>query len=317
VFWSFMTDIFTPAQAKRLFGAIAAGGTVGAIAGPILTASLVIYLGPTHLLLFSVFFLGLAVVCIRQLIRWRQSAERQPGAQGQGTAPPPGTDNAIGGSVLAGLRLVVASPYLLGICLMMLLFTTLATFLYFQQAHIISASIADPARRTALFALMDFSVNALTLIVQVFLTGRMVDRFGLAWTLALIPMLLGVGFLFLGLAPALPAVVAVQVIRRAGNYAVSRPAREMLYVVLRKEEKYKAKNVIDTVVYRGGDAVSAWVFAGLQGIGLAMGHIALLAVPLAGLWGWVSFRLGRAHGRLFASEAGVPAVDGDAAGVEN
>ncbi len=297
VFWSFMADTFDAEQAKRLFGAIAAGGTVGAITGPIITAALVIHIGPTHLLLVSMLFLGLAMVCLNRLIHWRRDRPLpETAAEDEGITA--STDRVIGGSILAGIRLILASPYLQGICLMMVLFTTLSTFLYFQQAHIISRHITDPAHRTALFAAMDFSVNTLTLGIQLFFTGRIVRKLGLAWTLALIPLLLGVGFLFLGFAPILGVVVVVQVIRRAGNYAVSRPAREMLYVVLNQEEKYKAKNFIDTVVYRGGDAVSAWVYAGLQAMGMTIGHIAFLAVPLAGLWAGISLRLGRAHKRI-------------------
>jgi AAA family ATP:ADP antiporter len=199
----------------------------------------------------------------------------------------------MGGGILAAFQLVLKSPYLLGICLLMLLFTTLATFLYFQQAHIIQNHFADSADRTTVFAVMDFTVNALTIIVQLFLTGRIVKHLGLGWTLALIPLLLGTGFLILGLTPVLGTIIIVQIIRRAGNYAVMKPAREMLYVVLSKEEKYKAKNFIDTAIYRGGDAVSAWAFAGLQGLGFTLSAIAFIAVPLSAIWAWISFKLGK------------------------
>ena len=152
-----------------------------------------------------------------------------------------------------------------------------------EQAQIVRDSFDDPATRTAVFAAMDFSVNAITLLFQVFLTGRIISKIGMGWTLTLLPLLLMVGFLALGVAPVLGMIVVVQVLRRAGNYAVMRPAREMLYVVVSREEKYKAKNFIDTVVYRGGDAFSGWVYAGLQGAGLAASRIALAAVPLAGI----------------------------------
>jgi AAA family ATP:ADP antiporter len=207
----------------------------------------------------------------------------------------------LGGSVLAGVQLVLRSPYLLGICALMLFFTTLATFLYFQQAFIIREHFADPGKRTALFAAMDLAVNGLTLIIQLFLTGRIVEHVGLSWTLAIIPLFLMIGFLILGLVPSLVVIVVVQVLRRAGNYAVMRPGREMLYVVLSKEEKYKAKNFIDTVIYRGGDAVSAWVYAGMLAIGFSGAGIALTAVPLAGVWAWISFRLGNKQEQLAAA----------------
>ncbi|MDH3526178.1 MAG: MFS transporter [Gammaproteobacteria bacterium] len=291
VFWSFMADIFNNEQARRLFGVIAAGGTSGAICGPLLTAALAQSLGPTRLLPVSAALLGVALVCIERLSAWRSR-------QGAAGTSPAAAEQAIGGSVFGGIRLVLRSPYLLGICVLMLLFTTLATFLYFQQAQIVRDSFSDPAQRTAVFAGIDLAVNILTLVFQVLLTGRLVKWLGLGWTLALVPLLLGAGFLVLGLAPVLAVLVVVQVLRRAGNYAIMRPAREMLYVVLGREEKYKAKNFIDTVVYRSGDAVSAWAYAGLRAMGLSLSTIAFIAVPLAVVWAGVAFRLGRAQTRL-------------------
>ncbi|MFZ7127213.1 MAG: NTP/NDP exchange transporter [Desulfobacterales bacterium] len=307
IFWSFMADIFSHAQAKRLFGVIAAGGTAGALVGPAITGILVLHLGPANLLLVSAAFLGWAVWCVHRLTAWRRSViseSSEPRTAGDGAAD--GPDQALGGSVLAGVRMVFQSPYLAGICLLMLLFTTLATFLYFQQAYIVREHFSDPAHRTALFAGMDFTVNALSLTTQVFLTGRIVDRIGLGWTLAAVPVLLAAGFLALGFLSTLWVLVVVQVLRRAGNYAVMRPGREMLYVVLGKEEKYKAKNFIDTVVYRGGDAFSAWVYAGMQAAGLSASGISFAAVPLAGAWAWISYRLGRRQEKIAAAspEAG-------------
>jgi len=202
-------------------------------------------------------------------------------------------EKLIGGGIWAGITMVVRSPYLLGICLLILLFTTLATFLYLMQAQIIRDAFVSSAERTAVFASIDFVVNASTLLLQIFLTGRLIKWFGLAAVLAIIPVLLAIGFVVLAITPALPVLLVVQVIRRAGNYAVMKPAREMLYVVLSRKEKYKAKNVIDTVVYRTGDAVSAWVYAGMRSIGLSVSAIALIAVPLALVWAFVAFGLGR------------------------
>ena len=295
VFWSFMADIFSNAQAKRLFGVIAVGGTAGALVGPALTTGLVLHVGTTHLLLISAALLGWAVLCIHRLAVWRQTTTTPATSRGsnEGSTESAPADKAIGGSLLAGVRLVLQSPYLLGICLLMLLFTTLATFLYFKQAHIVQAHFDDPARRTALFAAMDLSVNGLTLATQIFLTARIVKGLGLAWTLAVVPLLVVAGFLALSLYSTLWVLVAVQVLRRAGNYAVMRPGREMLYVVIGKEAKYKAKNFIDTVIYRGGDAVSAWIYADMPAPGLSAAGISLAAVPLAGLWAWISYRLGR------------------------
>ena len=298
VFWSFMADLFSNEQAKRLFGFIAAGGTVGALLGPVLTTALAIPLGPTNLLLLSACFLLWAVFCVNRLIG---SGTTRPDSAAVNAAASSNVEQAMGGGVFAGIQLVARSPYLLGICALMLLFTTLATFLYFQQAQIIRDHFADPAERTAVFAAMDLAVNTLTIVIQVFVTGRLVKWLGLAATLALIPLLLGAGFAVLGYAPLLAVLVVVQVIRRAGNYAIMRPAREMLYVVLGREEKYKAKNFIDTAVYRAGDAMSAWVYAGLRALGFSLGGIAWLAVPVAGLWAWLAYTLGKRQGVIAAS----------------
>jgi AAA family ATP:ADP antiporter len=307
VFWSFMTDIFNNEQARRLFGVIAAGGTAGALTGPVLTAALINPLGPANMLLISVGFLALAVWCIHRIVAWKNSSgiySSQDGARHPEKAFS-GKDQAIGGGIFAGIRLVFSSSYLAGICFLILLYTTLATFLYFQQAQIVRDNFSDSASRTAIFAAMDFSVNLLTIVAQLLLTSRIVRKWGLSWALALIPLLLGFGFLLLGMMPMLSILIAVQVLRRAGNYAVMKPAREMLYVVLGKEEKYKAKNFIDTVVYRGGDAVSAWAYAGLQAAGISLGGIAWIAVPLAAVWAWISFKLGKRQTQLATTNTGM------------
>ncbi len=201
----------------------------------------------------------------------------------------------------AGFALVLRTPYLLGIGLFIWLFTTLSTFLYFEQAHIVSANYADPAERTRLFALIDLGVNVLTIAVQLGLTARLFKWLGVPRTLALVPVLTVVGFVTLGAAPVLPVLVAFQIARRAGDYAVMRPAREILYTVVGRETKYKAKNFIDTVVYRGGDAVSGWAFAGLKALGLGLTGIAVVAVPIAIAWAWLGLRLGRRQEALRGS----------------
>ena len=293
VFWSFLADLFTNEQAKRLFGFVAAGGTAGALTGPALTAVLAVPLGATNLLLVSAGFLVVSAVCVHRLVDWYQRQPRKGNRVNVSTS-----ERAMGGTILAGIQLVLRSPYLLGICLLMLLFTTLSTILYFHQAQIVRDTFASTAERTATFATIDLTVNTLALAIQVFLTARLVKALGLGWTLALVPILLVAGFAALALAPVFAVLAVVQVIRRAGDYAVTRPAREMLYVVLGREEKYKAKNFIDTVVYRGGDAVSAWAYAGLRSLGLGLSAIAWIAVPLTLLWGLVSWRLGAQQGTI-------------------
>lgn len=289
VFWSFMTDLFSNEQSKRLFSLIAAGGTCGALLGPALTALLVTTLGANTLLLVSALFLCLSVFSVKRLIHWQG---QNPNKNGGTAAALKSDDEPLGGSVMAGIRLVLQSPYLLGICLLMLFFTTLATFLYFQQAQIIQDHFSDRESRTAVFALVDLATNALTLVLQIFISARLIQRFGLPATLALIPLLLALGFGALALAPGLAAIIIVQTIRRAGNYALMRPAREMLYVVLDREQKYKAKNFIDTSVYRAGDVISAWIYTGLQTLGLGLAGIAILSVPLALLWAKLCYQMG-------------------------
>jgi AAA family ATP:ADP antiporter len=298
VFWSFMADLYSDTQAKRLFSLIAAGGTCGALLGPALTALLVSPLGANKLLLISAALLTVCILSVKKLSHWRENSSGKPSPEnkeenGLQINVDQKQDNPLGGSVLAGIRLVFQSPYLLGICALMLLFATLATFLYFQQAQIIHDNFTDRDSRTAVFAIIDFATNALTLLLQIFVSARLIKHWGLPNTLALIPLLLALGFGLLALAPTLTIIVAVQVIRRAGNYAIMRPAREMLYVVLDREEKYKAKNFIDTSIYRAGDMISAWCYAGLQSLGLGLAAIALLSIPVSLLWAKLSHSLGK------------------------
>jgi AAA family ATP:ADP antiporter len=319
VFWSFMADIFRNEQARRLFGFVAAGGSLGALLGPTLTASLAVPLGPVALLLVSAAFLEIAVQCIRRLLRategWQgadtgapSETPSQAAALGAWVGDGPDTSTtagggqeAIGGSALAGITQLARSPYLLGICLYILLYTTTSTLLYFQQAEIVAAAFDDPGERTRLFAVIDLLVALITIAIQCFATGRLMPWLGVGATLAFLPLFTMLGFLVLAAAPTLAVLIAFQALRRAANYAVSRPAREVLYTVVPREQKYKAKNVIDTLVYRGGDAASGWAYWGLAtGMGLGLAAIALVAVPLAGLWLMLGLRLGRAQERRAA-----------------
>jgi len=288
VFWSFMADIFSNRQARRLFGVIAVGGSAGAIAGPGLTALLAGVAGPANLLPLSTAFLIAAVLCVHALGRVR--AHAAPSGRGPRAGEEGG---AIHGGVFAGAARVARSPYLLGIAGFMLLFTTLSTFLYFEQAHIVRDAYRDPGARTALFARIDLAVNVLTVSAQLFLTSRLVERLGVAGTLTLLPLAMAAGFVLLGAWPGLAVLVAFQVIRRAGDYAIGRPAREMLYTVIPREDKYKSKNFLDTVVYRGGDALSGWAYAGLAGLGVGLSGVAFVSVPLALLWAFAGWWLGQ------------------------
>ncbi len=290
VFWSFMADVYDSAQAKRLFGLIAAGGSVGAIAGPLITVWLSTRLGPEKLLLVSTGFLLVALAAIAALLR-------VPRPEGD-PRPPPNRSLPIGGSVLGGIRLTLQSPYLLGIALYIVLFTALATFLYFEQARMIRDAFESSAERTRLFAGMDLAVNTLTLIGQLFVAGRVMTRFGLGKALAILPLVSLAGFAILAVFPVLGVLIVLQVLRRSLNFFLAKPAREALYTVVQPEEKYKAKNFIDTVVYRGGDAASGWLYTGLRAIGFGSAGIALTALPLAALWMFLGLKLGARHAAL-------------------
>jgi len=292
VFWSFMSDIFMNRDARRLFGLIAAGGSAGAIMGPVLTVQLVKPIGVHNLLLVSAGFLSVALLCVFMLSRWMKQrdsdtldSERRQGA-------------AVGGHLWAGLTNVLRSPYLLGIAAYVFLLTTLATFVYFTQAHLVRDAFSDPAQRTQVFAYIDLAVNCLTIVLQVFVTGHLLSRIGVGFGLVLMPLLLGIGFIGLGLSPVLWLLLTVQVLRRAGNYSISRPAREVLFTVVSREDRYKSKTFIDTVMYRGGDAASAWVYALLGSIGLSISSIAWIAVAVAALWLGCGYWLGRQHDAL-------------------
>ena len=295
VFWSFMADLFSNAQARRLYGFIAAGGSTGAIAGPLITTKMAPLLGPTGLLPVSACFLLAAVVCIWRLSAWSRRPERRTSGSRIDTRQP------IGGGTFGGISLLLRSEYLLGIALYMVLFTLLSTFLYFQQAFIISETISDPGERTALFALIDLVVNALTLIGQLLIVGRIIGRFGVTVTLILMPIVAVFGFFVLGLFPTLAVLILFGSIRRAGEYAISKPAREILFTVISREEKYKVKNFIDTAVVRGGDAVSGWLFEGLRLLGASLSGISFIAVPIAVLWASTAYLLGQRQEQLRAT----------------
>src|SRR5690606_6901087 len=207
-------------------------------------------------------------------------------------------ERTIGGSSWAGVTHVLRSPYLLGICLYMLLFTIGSTVLYIAQADIINRHFTDTDQRTAFFASLDLAVNILTLVTQAFLTGRILRWLGVAITLSLLPALSVLGFLALGIVPTLTVFVVFQVLRRAGNYAVARPTREVLFTVVPREEKYKAKSFIDTFVYRVGDQVGAWSYAALLALGLSLSAISFTAVPISAAWLAISLWLGRRNAAM-------------------
>ena len=297
VFWSFMADLFSSEQGKRLFGFIAAGGSAGALAGPAITVWLAVPLGPVNLLVVAAVLLEAAVLCAKRLEL--ASEQARPGGTSPAQVPPAAQRESavLGGNWLAGIAMVLRSPYIAGIALWVALLSLAGTFLYFQQASIVASASDDPAVRTRIFATIDLVVGILTLFVQFLATGRLISRFGAGPAVAFLPIVFAFGFAMLAFSPALLVVIAFQAAQRIANFALANPAREVLFTVLEREEKYKAKNVIDIVVFRGADAASGWLFATLRATGLEISAIALATVPVAAAWFALALALGRAQER--------------------
>jgi AAA family ATP:ADP antiporter len=254
------------------------------------------HIGTANLLLLSAVLLELAVVAV---LRFPARATNGTDvARGQ-----PAQHLPIGGSIWAGVTHVVRSPYLLGISGFLILLTMCSTVLYFEQADIVRRAFADRASRTTVLAQVEFAVQTLTLVTQVFLTGRIIRWVGLAWALAYLPVLSMLGFAALGVVPVFAAVALFVVLRRAGNFALTNPAMEILFTVVPREDKYKAKSFIETFVYRGGDQIGAWSFAGLSALGLGLTAIAFAAVPMAALMLALGLWLGRRQGALAGEQA--------------
>ena len=310
VFWSFMADLFTAEQGKRLFGFIGAGGTAGGLLGPLITIQLSKPLGSINLLVAAAVLLEIAVFCVYRLER---AATVRVGTDGELQAAP----QRIGGSAFAAFLDFVRSPYLLGVGLWVSLLSFCATIVYFEQANIVSAAIHDRDAQTRIFASIDLAVNLLSLATQIFVTGQVLKRFGTGVAAAALPAVYVLGFAALFLAPTLAIVVTLQIVQRWMNFAIANPARQVFFTVIGREEKYKAKNLIDVVVYRGSDALYGWVFDGLQALGLKLGAIALVAWPVAAGWLVLSMVLGRVQehrAALIDSDAAKPkdATPGDA-----
>jgi len=307
LFWALMVDVFDSEQGKRLFGLLAAGATIGAIFGSSSTASLVGALGASRLMLASAALLVVSCGCVLVVSRRsakasHRAADGEPGDE-RAAAGGSGDSAAIGGSAWAGLTHVLRSPYLLAICGYMLLFSITSTLLYFLQAEIVAQQFHERAARTRFFASIDLAVNAATLLVQLLLTGRVLRRFGVARTVSILPAMSVVGFGALVLAPVVGVLVAAQFSRRVLNFGLARPTRELLFTVLSREDKYKAKNAIDTVVYRAGDQIGSWSYAALAWAGLGIGGIALVAVPLSFAWLGASWWVGRRQEAMAARAA--------------
>jgi ATP:ADP antiporter, AAA family len=290
-----VADLFRNEQGKRLFGFIAVGSSLGGIAGSSTTALLAQHIPVFILLLLAVLPLEAAARLARALDGY---ASREPAALRSEAA-------RVGGSAWGGIVPVFRSPFLRQIALWLMLMTFASTIVYFVQAHMVGEAFADRAMRRAFLARLDFAVNVLTITTQGLLTAHVIRRIGVGLTLALVPAVAALGFLGLGAYPLPAALVVMRVLYDSGRHALAKPAREVLFTLVSREERYKSKAFIDAVVYRGGDLLSGWAYAGLAALGLSAGAIALVAAPLAGIWAVIGLRLGRAEERAGATAAEV------------
>lgn len=290
LFWSTVSDVFTTEQSHRLYGFIAAGGTIGALAGPAITATLAESVSTSTLLLISACGFTAATFCAVMLSRTdRAPGERDP------------RDVRIGGTTLAGIRLTVKSRRLLSIALIIICYTTISTFLYFEQTSIVAKTFADSGERKAFFATIDLLTNGVALLVQLLLTAIIVRRFGVRTVLSIVPFLVMLGFVVLGLRPEAMVLAFLQVAHKAGDFSLTRPGREMIYTTVDPESRYKAKNFIDTTVYRGNDAVSGWITTAIRTGGLYA--VIAAGIVVAGIWVSTGYRIGRRHDERMITEA--------------
>ena len=288
VFWSLMADIFSSPQAKRLFGVIAAGGTVGTIAAPAFVTFFVEEVGTDNLLLISAAGFFITALMVRAL-----EAEKRKFAVIEPLAQKTTLDRNLAGNPFDGFTLLFKSPYLLMIALFLLLMTTISTVIYFQLGDVISKEFATRAARTQAYATIDLATNSLAVLVQLFGTGRFLKRFGVTAGLLLNPLIMVVAFLAVAFSPVLLVLGSIQVLRRFAEYAVAKPSREVLFTVVDQQAKYKAKNVIDTVVYRFGDFTSAWLSAAILPFGVV--GLAVAGVVISAIWFPVAWMLGRRY----------------------
>ena len=283
IFWAFMTDLFTVEQGKRLYGFIAVGGSLGGILGPYITARYVRDIGPANLLAVAAVMFMIAGF----LVRFFPSnfSDRNKVVQAR--------EEPIGGSIWSGITHIGRSPYLLGLAASMLLYTTTSTWAYFQQSDLTREALKDSGARTVFLAHLDMWVNSITVVIQIFLTGRLLKWFGVGFTLVAMPFVSMMGFAAMGIVPTLALLAVFQVARRVAAYALMRPSREILFTVLRREDKYKVKSVTDTLGYRTGDQIGAWSYGGLHALGLELPSISFVAVPVVAGWCGLCLWLGR------------------------
>ncbi|MDA8916420.1 MFS transporter [Gammaproteobacteria bacterium] len=286
VFWTFMSELFSKEQSGRLFGIIAVGASVGGLIGPSITAFFSVTLGTDNLMLIAsmMLFIPIPIIFYLQSLKAKELNNE--------ALDIPISNQSIGGNPLAGFKIFFSNPYLLSIGLFIFLYTGISSFVYFELKNLLS-DFSRP-ERSVIWAQMDLAVNILAIFTGLFATSRIVTKFGMPVTIAMVPIMICIGLLVLAISPLLGVVVVLQVIRRAGNYAVTRPAREMLFTLVNQETRFKAKPVIDIVAYRGGDMLTAWLFTGLtQGLGLGLAALAAVGAGIASLWALVGIYLGK------------------------
>jgi len=295
MFWSFMADVFAPEQAKRLFGFIAVGGSIGGIVGGLVTSSLAGKLSTGLFFLITAVMLEVAAQCVRRFpADFDHSCRASVSDAGVSQKRPTKIEEQpIGGKFWEGATHIARSPYLLGLAGFLMIYTLTNTWAYFQQSDLTGHQLQDRAARTSFLANIDIAVNTITVLIQVFLTGRLMKWFGVGITLVLMPLLSAVGFAAIGFAPILTVLATFQILRRAAGFALLRPAREVLFTVLRREDKYKAKSLIDTFGYRFGDQIGAWSYPLMRWFGLGLVGISWVAVPLGAIWCALGIWLGR------------------------
>ena len=290
VFWSYMADIFNKEQAKRLFAVIAAGASLGAIFGPLLSGFMANAIGIYAMMLIAAVMLMIPVPIILYLARLKQTE------LGNAEVAIDIEKAKIGGYPLRGFHDFFTNPYLLGIGIFIILYTGIGSFVYFEQKNLLAEFTLE--ERTSIYGYRDAVVNTLTYLLAFFLTGRLVTKLGMPVTLAVVPVVLIFGMLILSFSPVLMVAVTMHVVLRAGNYGLTRPAREMLFTLASREDRFKTKPVIDIVAYRGGDVIMGWFFTGLStGLGLGLAAIAAVGAGIAAVWAFVGYRLGRRFDR--------------------
>lgn len=304
VFWSFMSDIFNRKQAPRLFAFIAAGSSIGAITGPAITAVFAEALGTYNLMLVAATMLLIPIPIIAVLNRLKVTELGNEEVRADLSL-----QQQIGRNPFAGFTLFFTSSLLFGIGLFIFLYVSMGTFVYFGLKNLMEAY--DDAAREQMWALIDLTVNTLAVLTALFVTSRLTTRLGMSATLALVPSCIVLGFLIVAISPILVVVIGLEIARRAGNYAITRPGREMLFTIVNREMRFKAKPVIDIVVYRGGDMVWAWAFTGLTTVaGLGMTGVAVVGTGIALAWAVVAALLGRKYDRAANGNAASASTGG-------